>query len=47
METFTQILDLDEDGNHDFSRGMAWAYFSQAEETFELLDDALYVMSSV
>lgn len=41
METFTQILDLDEDGNHDFSRGMAWAYFSQAEETFELLDDAL------
>lgn len=41
METFTQILDLDEDGNHDFSRGMAWAYFTQAEETFNNLDDAL------
>lgn len=41
METFNQILDLDEDGNQEFSRGMAWAYFSQAEETFESLDDAL------
>lgn len=43
METFRQILELDEDG-HDFSRGMAWAYFSQASGTFQDMDDALCVL---
>ncbi|RDB17870.1 Multistep phosphorelay regulator 1 [Hypsizygus marmoreus] len=41
METFQQILDLDEDNTHDFSRGMAWAYFTQAEQTFKEMDQAL------
>ncbi|KAG5648359.1 hypothetical protein DXG03_004931 [Asterophora parasitica] len=41
METFQQILDLDEDTTHDFSRGMAWAYFTQAEQTFKEMDEAL------
>jgi len=41
LDTFTQILDLDEDGTQDFSRGMAWAYFSQAGQTFIDMDDAL------
>ncbi|KAI0917473.1 hypothetical protein AcW1_007335 [Taiwanofungus camphoratus] len=40
METFHQILDLDEDDTHDFSRGMAWAYFSQASSTFTEMDEA-------
>lgn len=40
METFDQILDLDEDDTHEFSRGMAWAYFSQAASTFEEMDEA-------
>jgi hypothetical protein len=44
METFRQILDLDEDDTHEFSRGMAWAYFSQAATTFKEMDDALYVL---
>ncbi|TFK40686.1 signal transduction histidine kinase [Crucibulum laeve] len=38
METFQQILELDEDG-YDFSRGMAWEYFSQAGTTFEEMDN--------
>ncbi|GBE85272.1 hypothetical protein SCP_0704590 [Sparassis crispa] len=40
IETFHQILDLDEDDTHDFSRGMAWAYFSQASTTFTEMDEA-------
>ncbi|KAF8895278.1 Hpt, histidine phosphotransferase protein [Infundibulicybe gibba] len=40
MDTFQQILDLDDD-DHEFSRGMAWAYFSQVEQTFTEMDAAL------
>jgi len=40
IETFHQILDLDEDDTHDFSKGMAWAYFSQASSTFTEMDEA-------
>lgn len=46
METFRQILDLDEDDTHEFSAGMAWAYFDQAASTFREMTDALYVMST-
>lgn len=41
MDTFQQLLDLDEDETHDFSRGMVDEYFSQAETTFEDMDKAL------
>ncbi|KAI0770451.1 histidine phosphotransferase, partial [Fomes fomentarius] len=40
LETFNQILDLDEDDTHDFSLGMAEAYFSQASTTFTDMEDA-------
>ncbi|KAL1950113.1 hypothetical protein VTO73DRAFT_5236 [Trametes versicolor] len=40
FETFTQILDLDEDDTHDFSLGMAEAYFAQASTTFVDMDNA-------
>jgi len=48
METFTQILELDEvdeDGENDyaFSKEMVNAYFEQAEKTFKEMDDALWV----
>lgn len=46
METFTQILDLDEEGTHDFSKGMAWAYFSQADSTFTEMNEAVSVLLS-
>lgn len=42
QETFDQLLELDEDDTHDFSKGMAWAYFDQARSTFEDMNNALY-----
>jgi len=38
MDTFRQILDLDEGDDHEFSLSMVDTYFSQAEETFRKLD---------
>lgn len=43
METFHQILELDEDGDHEFSHAMTEEYFEQAEETFRKLDKNLWV----
>jgi osomolarity two-component system, phosphorelay intermediate protein YPD1 len=40
METFSQIRDLDEEDDYEFSKGMAWAYFDQAATTFEDMDQA-------
>ncbi|KAH9917954.1 signal transduction histidine kinase [Fomitopsis serialis] len=40
LETFHQILDLDEDDTHDFSKEMVTAYFSQANTTFDEMDEA-------
>ncbi|KAG6854125.1 hypothetical protein C0991_010289 [Blastosporella zonata] len=41
METWDQIIELDDNPNHDFSKGMTWAYFAQAEKTFKDIDEAL------
>jgi osomolarity two-component system phosphorelay intermediate protein YPD1 len=42
LETFSQILDLDEDDDErEFSRQMAWAYFSQVGDTFKEMDKYL------
>ena len=43
METFHQILDLDEE-DHEFSLSMVDAYFSQAEDTFRKLDESWCVV---
>jgi HPt (histidine-containing phosphotransfer) domain-containing protein len=41
MDTFNQILELDEDeDSHDFSQPMVWDYFDQAEKTFKEMDVA-------
>ncbi|CDO74567.1 hypothetical protein BN946_scf184771.g3 [Trametes cinnabarina] len=40
LDTFNQILDLDEDDTHDFSLGMTEAYFTQASTTFVDMDNA-------
>ncbi|KAG6329758.1 hypothetical protein ID866_9332 [Astraeus odoratus] len=39
-ESFQQILDLDDDGDRSFSRGMVNDYFDQAATTFKKMDDA-------
>jgi osomolarity two-component system phosphorelay intermediate protein YPD1 len=40
-ETFEQLLDLDEEDEHEFSKQMADDYFGQVEVTFKDLDTAL------
>ncbi|KAH9849510.1 histidine-phosphotransfer domain HPT domain-containing protein [Lenzites betulinus] len=40
LDTFNQILDLDEEDTHEFSLGMAEAYFAQASTTFTDMDNA-------
>ncbi|WWC58487.1 uncharacterized protein I303_101030 [Kwoniella dejecticola CBS 10117] len=49
METFQQIMDMDEedDGDdedgekHSFSKGIVWGYFEQAEATFKDMEAAI------
>ncbi|KAJ7432352.1 histidine-phosphotransfer domain, HPT domain-containing protein [Mycena latifolia] len=41
MDIFKQILELDDDGTHEFSKEMVSAYFSQATSTFGDMDKAL------
>lgn len=40
MEVFSQILELDDDGQHEFSAGMVSAFFSQAQTAFADMDGA-------
>ncbi|KAJ7202797.1 histidine-phosphotransfer domain HPT domain-containing protein [Mycena pura] len=41
MVIFNQILELDDDGTHDFSKDMVSEYFLQAAQTFTNMDKAL------
>ncbi|KAJ3747059.1 histidine-phosphotransfer domain HPT domain-containing protein [Lentinula detonsa] len=41
MSIFNQILELDEDDTHDFSREMVEEYYTQAAQTFDDMDAAL------
>lgn len=47
MDTFNQILELDEDDTRDFSSEMVWSYFTQASSTFLDMDSALCVRPTV
>ncbi|CAG8486692.1 10772_t:CDS:2 [Paraglomus occultum] len=38
-ETFDQLLDMDDDENFAFSKGIVSEYFKQAEQTFKQMDD--------
>ncbi|RGB29720.1 signal transduction histidine kinase [Rhizophagus diaphanus] len=42
-ETFDQLLEMDDDDDHDFSKSIVWNYFEQAETTFGSMDKALEV----
>jgi len=40
MATFEQILDMDEEpGDREFSQGIVFDFFNQAEDTFKSMDD--------
>lgn len=46
MEVFSQILEMDgmdedDEDEEQFSRGIVWGFFEQAEATFEIMEQAL------
>lgn len=43
--TFEQILEMDDDDDRDFSKGIVYGFFDQAESTFDKMGKALCVLS--
>lgn len=41
LNTFNQILEMDEPGDNEFSSSIVFGFFEQAEETFSSMDSAL------
>ncbi|CAH0050166.1 unnamed protein product [Clonostachys solani] len=41
LNTFNQILEMDEPDDHEFSYSIVFGFFDQARETFESMDAAL------
>lgn len=41
MDTFNQILEMDEDPDREFSKPLVIGFFEQAWETFSEMDEAL------
>ncbi|KAL3474618.1 signal transduction histidine kinase [Aspergillus californicus] len=41
LNTFSQILDMDDPPSHDFSASIVFDFFEQAEESFQQMDMAL------
>ncbi|KAK4047446.1 Phosphorelay intermediate protein [Microbotryomycetes sp. JL221] len=41
MEVFEQLLEIDDDESHEFSKTLAFDYISQAESTFKEIEEAL------
>ncbi|KAF9945860.1 hypothetical protein BGZ72_000913 [Mortierella alpina] len=39
--TFDQLLEMDDEEDHEFSRSLVWNYFEQAEKTFEDMEEAM------
>ncbi|KAF5025004.1 hypothetical protein F66182_2955 [Fusarium sp. NRRL 66182] len=41
MNTFEQILEMDDEGDHEFSSSIVFGFFDQAEETFDKIEQSL------
>jgi osomolarity two-component system, phosphorelay intermediate protein YPD1 len=41
QSAFEQILDMDEEGDKDFSKSIVYGFFEQAETTFEKMERAM------
>lgn len=41
MDIFTQLLEMDDEDDREFSKSIVWNYFDQAETTFKEMDSAL------
>jgi osomolarity two-component system phosphorelay intermediate protein YPD1 len=42
--TFEQILEMDDEDDRDFSKGIVYGFFDQAKATFKKMEDELYVL---
>ncbi|KAJ5832994.1 hypothetical protein N7474_001305 [Penicillium riverlandense] len=42
--TFEQILEMDDEDDRDFSKGIVYGFFDQAKSTFKKMEDELYVL---
>lgn len=43
LSAFEQILEMDDDDDRDFSKGIVFGFFEQAVTTFEKMETAMYV----
>lgn len=43
LSAFEQILEMDDDDDRDFSKGIVFGFFDQAMTTFEQMETAMYV----
>lgn len=41
MDTFGQLLEMDDEDDREFSKEIVWNFFDQASTTFEQMDEAL------
>ena len=41
MDTFTQVLDMDDEDNRKFTRDIVFGFFGQAIDTFAGMDEAM------
>lgn len=41
MDTFGQLLEMDDEDDREFSKEIVWNFFEQANTTFQEMDDAL------
>lgn len=39
--TFEQILEMDDDDDRDFSKGIVYGFFDQAQTTFDKIEKAM------
>ena len=46
MNTFEQILEMDEDNDKEFSKGIVYGFFEQAETTFDGMETSMFVTPS-
>lgn len=42
---FEQILEMDDDDDRDFSKGIVFGFFDQAVTTFDKMEKAMYVLA--
>jgi osomolarity two-component system phosphorelay intermediate protein YPD1 len=45
--TFEQLLEMDDDEEREFSKGIVWNYFEQVKNSFAPIEDGMYLYCQV